>query len=416
MIPAVAATAPVAHASTTTSSDAESGFPDLLRRHRLRAGLTQRALSDLSTVSPRTIRDLESGRANARSLTLRLLADGLRLDGTARDTFVRAGHHRRSAVRLEAVPDEPRPASVDAVLGRDAEICAVIDLLTSGRRRMVSLSGLPGVGKTRVAAEVAARLRERHQWAVLWEDTTLRAFGLPATARIRQTAGRAPTLLVLDGAAYDDCGPAVIGLLAACPELRVITTSHQPWQLAGIQTTVLAPLPTPAPASDPTELIELASVRLLADRLTEIRAGYTLTAADAAATAELCRRLDGLPLALEAVAGRARVLSVRQLAQLSVWDLLGLTVPARRGAGQTLGGLLRACCATLTAGQAELLHTLARDDRAWTVAQAAAALPAPWETVIDDLGVLVGRGLVCSLPDETLRVPHLVRAVVHPAA
>ncbi|MEV6602162.1 helix-turn-helix domain-containing protein [Actinoplanes sp. NPDC051346] len=420
---------PSAHPATSAGT-AGLSFPDLLRHHRLRSGLTQRALSDLSTVSPRTIRDLEAGRANARALTLLLLANGLRLEGTVREAFLQAGHHRRSTARLEVVA-ETRPASVDAVLGRDDEIRAIAELLTSGRRRMVSLSGLPGVGKTRVAAEVAAWMNGRHRWPVLWEDAGPRTFGRHDTARIRQIVGSQAALLVLDGIANgDDCTPAVAGLLGACPELRVITTSHQPWQLAGIQTTVLAPLPTPEPSNDLAEITALPSVRLLVDRLSEVRTGFTLTADDAAATAELCRRLDGLPLALEAVACRGRVLGVRQLAQMSVWDLLGLTVPARTEQqaaarhgtdgprSQTIGGLLRACCDALTAEQESLLHALATDDRSWTVAQVVTSLGQPWERVIDVLDVLIGRGLVRATPGNTgteLRVPQLVRALLHPA-
>ena len=118
-------------------------FPQLLRSRRVLAGLTQQALADLSTISPRTIRDLEAGRANARAQTLQLLADALQLTGLVREIFVQAGRGGRSADPFGAgiVPAAPRPVS--ALLGREQEVRALASVLESGRSRMLSISGFP---------------------------------------------------------------------------------------------------------------------------------------------------------------------------------------------------------------------------------------------------------------------------------
>ncbi|GAB1642133.1 helix-turn-helix domain-containing protein [Krasilnikovia sp. MM14-A1259] len=421
--------------------EADRPFPELLRHHRIRAGLTQRALADLSTVSPRAIRDLEAGRANARTQTIHLLADGLRLHGMMRELFVRASLSRRRTSPFDdgAVMAAPRP--VDALLGRDVELGALVDVLASGRRRTVALSGLAGVGKTRLAADIAARLSARHGWPVLWAGRDPRAADAgtagplarslralveadnPDVAPIRQLLGRHEAVLVVDGVARAQTSRAVEDLLAYCPGLRVVGTARTPVRLAGVPATVVAPLPTPPPGwptgSALDDLTDVPSVRLLVDRLAEVRPGFVLTRADAGAAAEICRRLDGLPLALEIVAGRGRVLALRQLADLPTADLLDLTLPARAGeAPGTLGGLLRAGLDALQPGHRALLAALARRPRPWTVTDAAAVLRRSPEELLDDLDVLIGHGLLLVVHGASateLRVPHLVRGLLCPA-
>jgi len=122
-------------------------FPGLLRHHRIRNGLTQRALADLSTVSPRAIRDLESGRANARTQTIHLLADGLRLQGAVREHFVQASLSRRPTGPFDDDLGGTAPGPGTALPGRDAEargltevlelVGAVLQQLTGGHRAIL---------------------------------------------------------------------------------------------------------------------------------------------------------------------------------------------------------------------------------------------------------------------------------------
>src|SRR3954453_12771784 len=119
-------------------------FGELLRTLRTRRGLTQRHLADLSTISVRAIRDLESGRAcRPRPDTVRLIADGLCLRGAGRSEFEqtsRADHET-----------EPLPAPLGLMLGRDTEQAQLRALLASGAQRLVTLTGLAGPGKSRLA-------------------------------------------------------------------------------------------------------------------------------------------------------------------------------------------------------------------------------------------------------------------------
>jgi transcriptional regulator with XRE-family HTH domain len=429
--------------SGAIASDAEChSFPEILRSHRERAGLTQRALADLSTVSPRAIRDLEAGRANARTQTIHLLADGLRLQGLLRELFVHAGRSGRRTGPVDADLGVAVPKPVNALLGRDTEVRAMADVLESGRRRMIAISGLPGVGKTRVAAEVAARLSARRGWPVLWVGTDARvpngystAFG-PLMRSLRsmvdsptedaslvcRLVGQHEVLLVLDGLADVKVPAGVEELLAYCPGVRVISTSRAPWRVAGVQVAVIPPLATPGPEWDAGSSLDaltgVPSVRLLVDRLAEVRPGFVLSQSTAGAAAEICRRLDGLPLALEVVAGRSRVLSLQQLAEVPVPHLLDFTVPARSGdAPTTIGGLIGASVERLGVTHRAILRELVRSDRTWTVPDVAAALHWPLDEVVDDLDLLIGSGLVRASHGEAataLHVPNLLRAFLSP--
>jgi hypothetical protein len=206
----------------------------------------------------------------------------------------------------------------------------------------------------------------------------------------------------------------VADVLAYCPGVRVISTSRAPWYVPGVQPAVIAPLATPRldwevrPSLD--ALASVPSVRLLVDRLAEVRPGFALNPANAASVAKLCRRLDGLPLALEVVAGRFRVLSVQQLAELPVSDLLDLPVPERSGAPPgTIGELLGSGCERLEPTYRAILRQVAGVERPWTVADAARVLRRPRDEVMDDLSVLIGHGLVYVSKDDEFHVPNLVR-------
>ncbi len=417
------------------ANDSEgSQFGGLLRSQRIRAGLSQQALAELSTISERAIRDLEAGRANARPATVRLLADALRLSGTVRETFAHAALGGRPAFEVTGLT-VPQPVS--ALLGRDKEVSALAEMLESRRGRMVALSGLPGVGKTRIAVEVATQLSQRHGWPALWISRETRARDelgrvlSPLTrallavlesgaeddiaAAVRQV-GQRDALLVLDGIGDLMQPKGVEELLAYCPGLRVISTSRAPWHMAGLHSAVVSPLPMPeaVPEGGPgrlSDLMQVPAMRLLLDRLSQVSPGVEVGPANVSAAAELCRRLDGLPIALEAVAGRFRVLSLRQLAELPSGELLETIV--RAGPRETIGGLLRWSLDRQESGPQAILRKLVSCEGQVTAADLARLLRQRPDTVMHGLSVLTGYGLVQALHGDratALHVPNLLRA------
>ena len=261
-------------------------FGELLRTHRIGAGLTQQQLADFAMVSVRAIRDLECGRTRSpRAETVRLLADGLRLDEESRADLQQAGG--RSAGRSAVAP--PAPAgSAGLIVGREAESAALAALLTEAApatdRRLVTITGVSGVGKTRLALEVAGELHFRHGWSVLWHPTQ----AAPSVDDDQNT------VLVTDRRPDPR-------LLDAHPRLRVVVTARAPLGLPGEHV-----FPLGALGDD-------AAVRMLLTHVHRVRPAFKPEPANQAALVGLVHALDGLPSALEFAAGWFMVYSPQHL-------------------------------------------------------------------------------------------------------
>ncbi|WP_345430730.1 BTAD domain-containing putative transcriptional regulator [Actinoallomurus vinaceus] len=328
------------------------------------------------------------------------------------------------------VPARPRTnlhAPATDLIGRDDALVAVGDRLATDR--LVTLTGPGGVGKTRLAVEAAARLVDGFPdgaWLVelagLSGSSASAAAPVDAVMRvldIRDAAGEgalvAPVdrladalsaqrlLLVLDNCEHliEPVAELTDRLLRAVPGLRVLATSREPLGLTGEVVWSVPPLEIPARAdeSDPAALARSSAVRLFVDRATAAARGFRLDAETAPAVAVLCRRLDGIPLALELAATRMRALGVHGLvARLD--DRFRLLATGHRGAPQrqrTLMAMIDWSWELLSEPERTVLRRLAvqADGCALEAAEAVcsgAGLPA--EEVLDLLVRLVDRSLV----------------------
>ncbi|WP_345700265.1 regulator [Kitasatospora terrestris] len=220
------------------------------------------------------------------------------------------------------------PAELTSFIGREAELRSVAELLKVSR--LVTVTGPGGVGKTRLALRAAAAAAADHpdgahlaevgpvQDPLLLGHAVLEALRLtdhtarpPQDVLVEQLADRR-LLLVLDGCEHlvDACAELVDELLRAVPGLSVLATSRQSLRVDGEHLVPLAPLP----AEPAFPGAEAEAVTLFADRAAAVVPGWRLSAANRAEVALLCRRLDGIPLAVELAAGRLRALSVEQIA------------------------------------------------------------------------------------------------------
>jgi predicted ATPase/DNA-binding SARP family transcriptional activator len=221
------------------------------------------------------------------------------------------------------------PVYLTPLVGRSRELGEVYGLLWSGR--LVSLVGAGGSGKTRLAAAVAAELRERQRGEVAWVDLApladpeLVAHHAAAALGIREQPGRGvveamvdvigrrAVLLVLDNCEHLVRASTVLvdGLLRGCPAIRILTTSRQALGLPGEKAWLVPPLALPDPGDD--AVAEAGAVQLFVQRASDVLPSFTLTDANTESVVEICRRLDGLPLAIELAAARVRLLPPEQL-------------------------------------------------------------------------------------------------------
>jgi predicted ATPase/DNA-binding CsgD family transcriptional regulator len=225
------------------------------------------------------------------------------------------------------------PVAVSSLVGRERERAEVGELV--GGTRLVTLTGSGGCGKTRLALEVAHDVVPGFENGVWWVE--LSGLGDPGSVTqaladavgVREEPGRALVdtlidelrvrhgLVVLDNCEHvvGACAELVSELLGSCRHLSVLATSREPLAIHGETVWEVPPLPVPDPQARSAETVGAAeAVVLFETRARQVRPDFAVTDDDAAAVAQICRRLDGIPLAVELAAARMRVLSVAQVA------------------------------------------------------------------------------------------------------
>lgn len=256
------------------------------------------------------------------------------------DTLIALEHAiRRQDPTLDAPDVAHLPVPAGRFIGRREEIASAGELLH--RSRLLTLVGPGGCGKTRLALELARSAVAIHQDGVRFVPLSGMAGDASVgaeVARVLAIHARPPEPLFETLAAWlrhrrmllilDNCEHLVAAvselcanLLAACPGLRLLATSREPLMLAGEIVWVVPGLALPGPESSPREILESDAVRLLSDRAALTRGGTSqvgmhasaIEEQDADAAAAICRRLDGLPLAIELAAARLRSLSLREI-------------------------------------------------------------------------------------------------------
>ncbi len=227
------------------------------------------------------------------------------------------------------------PVAPNRTIGREGDIAAIRGRLHSGRVRLLTLTGPGGVGKTRLAVEAGRAAEQGFADGVCFvsladlqrpEDvpaTIVTALGMivlagesPVDALERFLAAK-QLLLVVDNFEHVlSAAPVLAGVLELCPALAVLATSREPLSLRAEERYVVKPLAVPdvGVLDDPRALADVDSVTMFCERARAHDPDFDLAAADPAVIAEICRRLDGLPLAIELAAARCGMLSAREIA------------------------------------------------------------------------------------------------------
>ena len=399
----------------TTPANGPGPFAELLQQHRQAAALSQEELAERAGLSARGISDLERGvRRSPYPVTVRALAKALDLDATAEARLL-AAVRPRSGVPEARRSTSSLPIAVNSFVGRERELTEIRRLLTT--TRLLTLVGPGGVGKTRLALEVAhtasavdgvwfvelaplaeAGLVLRAVAAVLGvKENPTRSIG----QSLAEALGDERALLVLDNFEHViDAAAEVASLLRACARLKVLATSREPLRLQAERVYDVSPLALPVGGELHTvdQVGRVPALELFVERAQAVNASFRLSAANAGAVAELCRRLDGLPLAIELAAARTRALQPEVMLERidRSLDLLhGLRdQPARHA---SLRAVLDWSYQLLTGHEQVLLRRLAVFAGGWTLTAAEAVCgegQLARDQVLDALDGLVAKSLV----------------------
>lgn len=318
------------------------------------------------------------------------------------------------------------PVQLSSFVGREREVAAVRALV--GQARLVTLTGAGGSGKTRLALEAAAQAGREIGLPVCWvelaglsdpalvpqhvaEQLGIQQEGMHSAAQtLVEHLRDQSVLLLLDNCEHlvDACARLVETLLRGCPRLQILATSREALAIDGERAWLVPPLSLPAADPEPEADLAAASdaVRLFVERAQEVLPSFALSPANARGVAEICQRLDGLPLAIELAAARVRVLTPEQILQ-HLHDSFRLLTAGRRTAlprQQTLRATIEWSVALLTPEEQQLLERLSVFRGGFTLEAVEAvcadeAIP-PFQ-LLDLLARLVDRSLVAMREVET---------------
>lgn len=294
----------------------------------------------------------------------------------------------RHAAPSEAPPRHNVRLPLTTFVGREEELGQARERL--GAARLVTLSGAAGAGKTRLALVAGVSLLDDFPDGVWFVDLSPLVSPEPIASTIAGAIGATldptqpelpaliealrprSTLLIVDNCEHliDACARVVDHVLRECPGVRVLATSREPLHVAGEMVLRIAALPLPGTESRSLEQVQrYEAVRLFVDRARSLQPGFALTPENAPVVADICRRLDGLPLAIELAAARAPALSLEQLAQRLSDPLRVLTGGSRTAEPrqQTLRATFDWSFDTLDDAEQRLLERLSVFAGEWTL-------------------------------------------------
>ena len=330
---------------------APGSFGARLKALREAAGFTQEELATIAGLSVHAVSALERGeRRRPHVETLRALSAALDLNAAARDTLLSSARGSAHAAAADELGGASLPLPPTVLLGRETDVQTLHQWLADPAARLITLVGPGGVGKTRLALEIARAIADEGATRVMFAAlAAIRDPGLAACAiaealgladlssadlprRARAACEGHPTLLVIDNFEQVlDAAPLVADLLKSATTLRLLVTSRAPLRVRGEREYAVGPLALDEDldGTSPADLARAPAVRLFVERVRDVQPDFQLTPANGATVTAICRRLDALPLALELAAPWIKVLTVEDLHRRLEQDVLLSTAGPR---------------------------------------------------------------------------------------
>jgi predicted ATPase/DNA-binding XRE family transcriptional regulator len=330
---------------------APGSFGAQLRALREAAGFTQEELATIAGLSVHAVSALERGeRRRPHVETVRALSAALDLAGPTRDALLGSARPPAQATAVDELSGALLPLPLTILLGRDTDVQTLRRWLADPAARVITLIGPGGVGKTRLALELARAIADEGSTRVAFASLAavrdsafvasviaealgladVTAFDLARRARI--ACEDRPTLLLLDNFEHVlEAAPLAADLLTSVTSLRLLVTSRAPLHVRGEREYVVGPLELEAgsDAMSPADLERAPAVQLFVERVRDVQPDFRLTSANGSTVTAICRRLDALPLALELTAPWIKVLTAEGLLRRLEHDVLLSSVGPR---------------------------------------------------------------------------------------
>jgi len=397
----------------------EISFGTWLRQRRRMLDLTQRALADQVGCAEITVRQMEADALKPSKGLAEILLERLGIPEFERPEWVAfargtSGYPQKIESHLSQLDQKTNlPISLTSFVGREKDVERVKQSLAG--HCLVSLIGVGGIGKTRLSQQVGRQVFEEYAngvWLVelaslndpaLIPQTVATVLGIqpqsnrPTIEILIQVLRAKTTLVILDNGEHllDACAQLVDRLLKSCPHLKILTTSREALGVSGESLFMVSPLALPdvQRIETPEKLGEYESLRLFKERAQLVQIDFALTTDNVSSVAQICSRLDGIPLAIELAAARANIMQLEEISK-QLNECFSLLVSANRGTlqrHQTLQASMDWSWNLLTENEQTFMRQLSVFAGGWTLNSAQAVYNG---VVVDLTSALVKKSLI----------------------